>query len=66
MKGNLRAFDADKSLLCNVGPSPSMIPLTSKALAVEWEGLLVDAGRNDLHLGSTDDVRYNLAVFRDV
>lgn len=66
MKGDLRGFDSDKSVLSNVGPSLLMTTLTSTAIGVEWEGLLVDSGQNDLHLGSTSDLRYNLAVFRDV
>ena len=43
-----------------------MTTLTSTTIAVEWEGLLVDAQQNDLQLGSTADVRYILAIFQDV
>jgi len=66
MKGHLRGYDPNKSMLCNVVPASLMTTLTRTAIAVEWEGLLVDAQRNDLHLGSTPDVLYILAIFRDV
>jgi len=66
MKGRLRGYDPNKSLLCNVVPASLMTTLTSTAIAVEWEGLLVDANRTDLHLGSTLDVLYILAIFRDM
>ena len=66
MKGRLRGFDPQKSLLSNVGPSSLVITLISTTVGVEWEGLLVDPAQKDLHLGSTPAVRYNLAIFRDV
>ena len=66
MKGRLRGFDPQKSLLSNVGPSSLVIRLINTAIGVEWKGLLVDLAQNDLHLGSTPAVRYNLAIFRDV
>ena len=65
MKGRLRGFDPQKSLLSNVGPLSIVITLMSTPIGVEWEGLLVDPAQNDLHLGSTA-ARYNLAIFRDV
>ena len=65
MKGHLRGFDPQKSLLSNVGPSSLVITLISTAIGVEWEGLLLDPAQKDLRLGSTG-VRYNLAIFRDV
>ena len=49
-----------------MGLSRLMITLTSAVIAIEWEGLLVDQQQNDLHLGTTEDLRGNLAVFRDV
>lgn len=66
MKGRLRGFDPQRSVLSNARPSSLVILLTSTAIAVEWEGLLVDVSQNDLHLGRADGVRRNLAVFRDV
>ena len=66
MKGHLRGYDPNKSLLCNVVPSSLMTTLTSTAIAVDWEGLLVDPQQNDLRLGSTPEVRYSFAIFRDV
>ncbi len=66
MKGRLRGFDPQRSVLSNERPSSSVIPLTSTAIGVEWDGLLVDGSQNDLRLGASDGVRLNLAVFRDV
>jgi len=66
MKGRLRGYDFQKSVLSNAGPSSLVITLTSNAVGVEWEGLLVDPDQNDLRLGTSPDVRYNLAIFRDV
>jgi len=66
MKGRLRGYDPNKSLLCNVVPVSLMTTLTSTPIAVDWEGLLVDADRNDLHLGSGPDLLYMLAIFRDM
>ena len=66
LKGRLRAFDPQKSVLSNIGPSSLVITLTGTAIGVEWEGLLVDPEQNDLKLGSTPAVRYNFAIFRDV
>ena len=66
MKGRLRGYDPNKSVLCNVVPASLMTTLTSTTIAVDWEGLLVDAQRNDLHLGSAPDVLYILAIFQDM
>ena len=66
MKGHLQGFDPLKNVLSNIGPPSSVIMLTSTAIDVEWEGLLVDVAQNDLKLGSSAEVRYNLAIFRDV
>ena len=66
MKGHLRGFDPEKSLLSNVGPSSLVIMLIGTAIGVEWEGLLVDLAQNDLHLGSTYETRGDLAIFRDM
>jgi len=66
MKGHLKGFDPQKSVLSNLGPSSLVIMLTNTAIGMDWEGLLVDVAQNDLELGSSDDVRFNLAIFRDV
>ena len=66
MKGHLKGFDPQKSVLSNLGPSSLVIMLTNTAIGMDWEGLLVDVAQNDLKLGSEDDVRFNLAIFRDV
>jgi len=66
MRGRLRGYDPQKNVLSTVGPSSLVIMLTSTAIDVEWEGLLVDQGQNDLQIGSKPEVRYNLAIFRDV
>jgi len=66
MRGRLRGYDPQKSLLSNMCPSSLVIMLTSTAIDVEWEGLLVDQDQNDLLIGSKPEVRYNLAIFRDV
>ena len=66
MKGRLRGFDPQRSVLSNVRPSSLVIMLTGTAIGVEWDGLLIDQSLNDLRLGSANGVRHNLAIFRDV
>ena len=66
MKGHLQGFDPLKNVLSNMGPSSLVTTLTSTAIVMEWEGLLVDVAQNDLELGSSDEVRFNFATFRDV
>lgn len=67
LRGRLRGFDAEKSTLSNVGPSSLITTLTSSIIVVDWEALLVEPRKQDPRpLGGTPDVRYNLAIFRDV
>lgn len=66
LKGRLRGFDPQASVLSNVRPFFLVIMLTGTGIGVQWQGLLVDRDQNDLHLGNATGVRHNLAVFRDV
>ena len=66
MKGHLQNLDLQKNVLSNMDSSSLVVMLTSTAIAVEWEGLLVDSALNDFKLGSSPEVRYNLAIFQDV
>ena len=65
MKGRLRGFDPQKSLLSKVGPPSLVITLISTVIGVEWEVFIVDSAQNNLHLGSPP-FRHNYAIFRDV